>query len=72
MGDFSYNQKPRHSSIPGEMPYEVAAFAEKYGLTERAAEVLLFVNGPSRVACDAAANAFLQALEMRNRHWRLD
>ncbi|TRC98347.1 hypothetical protein FJV76_13670 [Mesorhizobium sp. WSM4303] len=70
--EFSYAQKPRHSAVPDEIPYEVAAFAEKHGLTQRAAEVLLFANGPSRVACDAAAKAFIQALEMRNKHWQLD
>ncbi|RWC28371.1 hypothetical protein [Mesorhizobium sp.] len=68
MSEFSYARRPRNSAIPGEMPYEVTAFAEKHGLTERAAEVLLVANGPSRVACDAAANAFIQAVEMRNKH----
>jgi hypothetical protein len=43
-------------------PYDLATFAEKHGLDVRAAELLLFAKGPSRVACDAAALAFLAAV----------
>ncbi len=48
-------------------PYEIGAFAERHGLTLKAAEVILLANGPSRVACDAAAKAFLAALAGRPR-----
>jgi hypothetical protein len=43
-------------------PYSVEFFAEKHGLTLKAAEVILHSNGPSRAMCDAAARAFLAAL----------
>lgn len=46
-------------------PYDVDLFAEKYGLTKRAAAVILHSNGPSRQTCDNAAIAFVQALKMR-------
>jgi hypothetical protein len=49
-------------------PYPVAFFAEKHGLSLKAAEVILFSNGPSHNACDAAARAFLGALELRGRY----
>ena len=43
-------------------PYEVTDFADKHGLTDKSAEVILCTNGPSRVACDAAARAFVAAV----------
>ncbi len=45
-----------------DQPYEVTSFAEKHGLTIPAADAVLFANGPSRIACDAAALAFLCAV----------
>ncbi len=45
-----------------DQPYEVTTFAKKHGLTIRAADAVLFANGPSRIACDAAALAFLCAV----------
>jgi len=60
------------SSTPGveNEPYETAVFARKHGLSEKAAEVVLFANGPSRTACDAAARAFLEALARRSKSSR--
>jgi hypothetical protein len=55
-----------------DMPYDTEGFAEKHGLTVRAAEVVLISNGPSKIACDAAARAFKEALSMRNRQWQRD
>ena len=46
-------------------PYEIDQFATKYGLTEKAAAVILYANGPSHVACDAAARAFVAAVGVR-------
>jgi hypothetical protein len=45
-----------------DQPYEVTSFAQKHGLTIRAADAVLFAKGPSRTACDAAALAFLCAV----------
>ena len=45
-----------------DQPYEVTSFAKKHGLTIRAADAVIFANGPSRIACDAAALAFLCAV----------
>jgi hypothetical protein len=45
-----------------DKPYEIAAFAEKHGLTIGAAELILFAYSPSRAACDTAATAFLTAV----------
>lgn len=53
-------------------PYEATSFAVKHGLTLKAAEIVLFSNGPSRTACDAAARAFNEAVAMRNRQWQRD
>ena len=50
---------------PADRPYEIEGFAEKHGLTLKAADVILLANGPSRVACDAAARAFLAAVAGR-------
>ncbi|MES0108385.1 hypothetical protein [Mesorhizobium sp. M0013] len=49
-------------------PYLMGFFAEKHGLSLKAAEVILYSNGPSRIACDAAARAFLAALALRGRY----
>jgi hypothetical protein len=49
-------------AINHDKPYEIAAFAEKHGLTRRAAELILFAYSPSRAACDTAATAFLTAV----------
>lgn len=46
-------------------PYDTADFAEKHGLSLRAADVILSANGPSKVACDAAARAFADAVAAR-------
>jgi hypothetical protein len=48
-----------------EVPYEAAFFAEKHGLTLRAAQIILTSNGPSRQRCDAAARAFVTAVAAR-------
>jgi hypothetical protein len=48
-----------------EVPYGVQEFAEKHGLSAKAAEVILMANGPSRSRCDAGARAFLAALAWR-------
>lgn len=72
MSDFTYARKPCHPGNPGDPPYDVESFAEKYGMTLKAAKVVLYANGPSRVACDAAARAFNEAVEMRNRQWQRD
>jgi hypothetical protein len=45
-----------------EMPYAVEEFAEKYGLSHKAADVVLMANGPSRQKSDAGARAFLAAV----------
>ncbi|ESZ14947.1 hypothetical protein X735_15230 [Mesorhizobium sp. L2C085B000] len=49
-------------------PYAVAFFADKHGLSLKAAEIILVSNGPSHNACDAAARAFLAALDLRGRY----
>lgn len=46
------------SSKIDEPAFTAAEFAERHGLTLKFAEIILFANGPSRVACDAAARAF--------------
>ena len=48
-------------------PYAVPTFAKRHGLSEHAAKVVIAANGPSRVACDAAARAFVAALTERKR-----
>ncbi|AZO08714.1 MULTISPECIES: hypothetical protein [unclassified Mesorhizobium] len=45
-----------------DQPYEVTSFARKHGLTVPVADAVLFAKGPSRVACDTAALAFLCAV----------
>ncbi|TPM95037.1 hypothetical protein [Mesorhizobium sp. B2-1-3A] len=49
----------------GDLPYDVLEFAAKHGLTAKAAEVVLTINGPSKHRCDAAAVAFQDALRQR-------
>jgi hypothetical protein len=46
-------------------PYDPALFAAKYGLTLKAAEIIIYANGPSRHMCDAGATAFLRAVALR-------
>jgi hypothetical protein len=46
--------------------YKAGEFAARHGLSLKAAEIILFSNGPSRVACDAAAKAFLAAIAIRS------
>ncbi|MER9740775.1 hypothetical protein [Mesorhizobium sp. M0187] len=53
------------SSEKTKLAYTAAEFAEKHGLTVKAAEIILSVNGSSRVACDAAARAFKEAVAHR-------
>ncbi|QKD06440.1 hypothetical protein [Mesorhizobium loti] len=60
------SKHPDHDTDQATRPYEIETFAEKYGLTLKAADVILLANGPSRVACDAAAKAFLAALAGRS------
>ncbi|TPI72524.1 hypothetical protein [Mesorhizobium sp. B2-8-9] len=50
-----------------EGAYNPAEFAEKHGLTNEQAKVVIRSNGPSRHKCDVSAIAFRQALEMRKR-----
>ena len=59
--------RPQISLDPNsaDHPYEPARFAGKHGLTIRAAEIILFTNDPSKVACDAVARAFRNAVEAR-------
>lgn len=47
---------------PVETPYAVEEFAEKYGLSRKAAAVVLTANGPSRQKSDAGARAFMAAV----------
>jgi hypothetical protein len=49
-------------------PYPMGSFAEKHGLSLKAAAAILHSNGPSQIACDAAARAFLAALALRGRY----
>jgi hypothetical protein len=46
--------------------YELEFFAEKHGLSLKAAKVILYSNGPSRTMCDAAAKAFAAAVAARS------
>ena len=55
-----------------DMPCDREDFAEKHGLTVRAAEIVLISNGPSKVACDAAARAFKEAVSMLSRSLQRD
>jgi hypothetical protein len=55
-----------------DMPYDTESFAEKHGLTVRAAKVVLISNGPSKIACDAAARAFKEAVSMLSRSLQRD
>lgn len=47
--------------------YDAAFFASRHGLALQAARVILAANGPSRIACDAAAKAFLVAIATRRK-----
>jgi len=61
--------KSRRGKVPlAEDPgYDAELFAHKHGLTLQAARVILSANGPSRIACDAAAKAFLIAIATRQK-----
>ncbi|RWA62136.1 hypothetical protein EN833_08420 [Mesorhizobium sp. M4B.F.Ca.ET.190.01.1.1] len=61
--------KQLNSSDPDsdQFPYEVDFFAAKHGIPRRVAEVILHSNGPSRHQCDAAAAAYLQVMQWRQR-----
>jgi hypothetical protein len=52
----------------GGFPYDPAYFAEKHGLTLKAAKIILTAYGPSRQRCDLSAVAFLAAKAARKRH----
>ena len=43
-----------------------------HGLTKRAAEVVLFSNGPSKITFDATDLAFKEAVSMHNRQLQCD
>jgi len=71
-GPFSYLKEPiMGRSLPDtdptsdRYPYDTDFFAEKYGLSRHAAEIILHSNGPSRDKCDHAAGAFVQAMNLR-------
>ena len=49
----------------GDGSYDLTEFAIKHGLTEKSAQIVLAINGPSRERCDAAAGAFKEALDQR-------
>jgi hypothetical protein len=55
-----------------DLPYEPAFLAEKHGLTLEAAKVIITANGPSRLACDASAKFFAEAVAARHRQWMRD
>jgi hypothetical protein len=57
----------RNASLAEDPGYDAAFFADKHGLTLQAARVILAANGPSRIACDAAAKAFLIAIATRQK-----
>ncbi|GLS30783.1 hypothetical protein GCM10007937_24910 [Mesorhizobium albiziae] len=67
LGWMSEKEKISRRVSRGELPYEPAYFAEKHGLTLKAAQVILTANGPSRQRCDVAAQAFLVAVSARKR-----
>lgn len=43
------------SRVSAEEPYEVEYFARQHGLTQEQAREIIEQHGPSRAACDAAA-----------------
>jgi len=55
-----------------DLPYDAESFAEKHGITVRAAEIILGSNGSSQIACDASARAFAAAVAMRKKQWQRD
>lgn len=56
---------------PDETPYGTEEFAERHGLTIKAAEALLLAKGPSRHKCDAGARGFLAAVAVYRRQSRI-
>ncbi|TIX42946.1 MAG: hypothetical protein E5V40_05105 [Mesorhizobium sp.] len=63
MGKYQVSSDP----VSDNCPYHLDVFMEKHGLSRRAAQVILHSNGPSRIQCDAAAEAFV-----RFKQWRED
>ncbi|MET3522063.1 hypothetical protein [Mesorhizobium abyssinicae] len=63
MGKYQASSDP----VSDNCPYDLDLFMEKHGLSRRAAQVILHTNGPSRIQCDAAAEAFV-----RFKQWRED
>ncbi|RVD30147.1 MULTISPECIES: hypothetical protein [unclassified Mesorhizobium] len=63
MGKYQASSDP----VSDNCPYDLDLFMEKHGLSRRAAQVILHSNGPSRIQCDAAADAFV-----RFKQWRED
>jgi hypothetical protein len=63
------NNRPKQdgdTKLPAkEASYEIAYFAEKHGISLKAAEIILTVNGPSKRMCDATAVAFVAAVAAR-------
>jgi hypothetical protein len=55
-------QKAKTLDPDSDHSYPLEFFAQKHELSLRAAKIILYSNGPSRVACDAAALAFLEAM----------
>ncbi|TIW69316.1 MAG: hypothetical protein E5V60_01090, partial [Mesorhizobium sp.] len=51
--------------VSDNCPYDPDLFMEKHGLSRRAAQVILHSNGPSRIQCDAAAEAFVRFKKCR-------
>lgn len=55
--DKSKRGGPDRARVASEEPYEVAYFAKKHGLTQAQAREIIQTHGPSRKACDQAAEA---------------
>ncbi|TJW66531.1 MAG: hypothetical protein E5V29_21980 [Mesorhizobium sp.] len=63
----AWSQSTPIPSLSDNRPYDLDLFMEKHDLSRRAAQVILHSNGPSRIQCDAAAEAFV-----RFKQWRED
>ena len=59
--------RPLESSDPASdiCPYDLDFFAEKHGISKKAATVHLHTNGLSRARCDYAAEAYLRFKALR-------
>jgi hypothetical protein len=53
-----------------DQPYDLTFFAQKHGIELEIAGVIQRSNDPSRLACDAAALAFNQAMAIISRRWQ--